>query len=58
MLNLDSKNSSSCQISSIPRNFQSTAGALRHDHLFDLHVIVFIKNGRITTSAPIILSNN
>ena len=42
----------------LPVIFETTAGALRHDHLFDLHVIVFIKNARITTSVPNILSFN
>ena len=38
--------------------FETTAGALRQKHFFDLHVIVLVKNGRITTSLPIILSIN
>ena len=58
MLNLGSETSPSSQILSIPVIFESTAGAQRQEHFFDLHVIVFVKNCRPTTSVPIILSIN
>ena len=50
MLNLGSKTSTSSQIVSIPSNFRN--------HFVDLHVVVFIKNDRLTISIPIILNIN
>ena len=56
MLNLGSKTSPSSQIFTIPSDFLNHAETLRQGHFFDLHVIVFVKNDRITISVPVILS--
>ena len=58
MLNLGSKTSPSSQIFTIPSNFRNHAVTPRQGHFLDLHVIVFVKNDRITVSVPIILSIN
>ena len=55
MFNLGLKTSPSSQILVFPVIFENTAGAMRQEYFFDLHV-VFVKNGRITTSFPIVLS--
>ena len=39
-----------------PVIFETTTEALRQEHFLDLHVIDFIKNHRLTISAPITLS--
>ena len=58
MLNLGSKTSPRTQIFTIPSNFRNHAETPRQEHFLDLHIIVFVKNDRITVSVPIILSIN
>ena len=58
MLNLGSKTSLSSQNFTIPSNFRNHAETLRQGHFLDLHVIVFVKNDRITVSVPINLRIN
>ena len=58
MLNLGSKTLPSSQIYTIPSDFWNHAETLKQGHFLDLHVIVFVKNDRITISVPIILSIN
>ena len=55
MLNLGSKNSPISQIFSIPSNLQNHRWVLRQEHFLDLHLIVYIKNGQITTSIPVVI---
>ena len=58
MLNFGSKLHPVVKFLAFPVIFETTTRALRQEHFLDLHVIVFVKNGRITTSVPIILSIN
>ena len=58
MLNLGSKLHPVVKFLAFPVIFETTTGALRQEHFLDLHVIIFVKNGRITTSVPIMLSIN
>ena len=58
MLNLAQKPHPVVKILVFPIIFETTARVLRQEHFFDQHVIVFVKNDRITISVPIILSIN
>ena len=58
MLNLSQKPHPVVKILVFPIIFETTSRVLRQEHFFDQHVIVFVKNDRITISVPIILSIN
>ena len=58
MLNLAQKQHPVVKVLVFPIIFETTARALRQEHFFDPHVIVFVKNDWITISVPIILSIN